>query len=586
MVYQRVPKSSSWNPPSQEKSSQFAPRPFAVQAQQDSHRPPAQQEIENEAFNQNKLEAFGLQLKEKSGTITPVEQEKLGVLQAKMDDFWAQRLERASRFGHNFANIPVHAPGQQVSAPVQPRLAIQPYRADIPVQSLQPAISSKLVEDHATQAKGNTAGDRPNSSAEQRPNKTGMPDALKAGVESLSGYSLDDVRVHYNSPKPAQLKALAYTQGTEIHVAPGQEKHLPHEAWHVVQQAQGRVKPRMQMKDGVSINNDEELEHEAEVKGNSVSDSDRVGEGLRKDAVRFSYAPKPDMYQNRVDSLPSSRIATVQRKVGRADGTADMSADQIQEWLTNQGLWQGISDRVLDVIEKMMQSEHQWIYGGFFPYLLVRDAKALIDTHYRQGLIHGDLIGVKNEADFHVDPGDGGSLRADMLAVAQDVCEKMTAANTIHGAPKGRVYLRPQGAAIIKIVSQMLGEALGQRELIEQAHRSIQWRKFKEAALDKIPVYTRPKLSKEVLDKSVVPEHSDYMKSLVGVSGVDIKPLLRGAKSLEEFTQNMLEESQMGRDRLQKYLETVESGNVSVSMDIYISQDRLPNVISLLQKQG
>ena len=100
----------------------------------------------------------------------------------------------------------------------------------------------------------------------QAPNKTGLPDRLKAGVESLSGYSLDDVRVHYNSSKPAQLQALAYTQGTEIHVGPGQEKHLAHEAWHVVQQKQGRVKPTMQMK-GVNINNDEGLEREAEQYG-------------------------------------------------------------------------------------------------------------------------------------------------------------------------------------------------------------------------------------------------------------------------------------------------------------------------------
>ena len=103
-------------------------------------------------------------------------------------------------------------------------------------------------------------------------NKTGLPDNLKAGVENLSGYSLDDVRVHYNSPKPAQLQALAYTQGTEIHVAPGQEKHLPHEAWHVVQQVQGRVKPTMQMK-GKQINDDEGLEMEADVMGYKVNKS-------------------------------------------------------------------------------------------------------------------------------------------------------------------------------------------------------------------------------------------------------------------------------------------------------------------------
>ncbi len=97
-------------------------------------------------------------------------------------------------------------------------------------------------------------------------NKTGMPDNLKNGIESMSGYSMDNVRVHYNSPKPAQLQALAYTQGTDIHVAPGQEKHLPHEAWHVVQQMQGRVQPTTQLQ-GVNINDNAGLEHEADVMG-------------------------------------------------------------------------------------------------------------------------------------------------------------------------------------------------------------------------------------------------------------------------------------------------------------------------------
>ncbi|MGQ3215170.1 eCIS core domain-containing protein [Shinella sp.] len=78
-------------------------------------------------------------------------------------------------------------------------------------------------------------------------NNTGLPDNLKSGVESLSGMSLDNVRVHYNSSKPAQLNAHAYAQGSEIHLAPGQERHVPHEAWHVVQQRQGRVKPTLPM---------------------------------------------------------------------------------------------------------------------------------------------------------------------------------------------------------------------------------------------------------------------------------------------------------------------------------------------------
>ena len=101
---------------------------------------------------------------------------------------------------------------------------------------------------------------------QEKPNQTGLPDQLKNGIENLSGYSMDDVRVHYNSSKPAKLQSLAYTQGNEIHVAPGQEKHLEHEAWHVIQQKQGRVASNTQM-EGTNINNDRFLEREADVMG-------------------------------------------------------------------------------------------------------------------------------------------------------------------------------------------------------------------------------------------------------------------------------------------------------------------------------
>ncbi len=108
-------------------------------------------------------------------------------------------------------------------------------------------------------------------SIQQKPvasaNNTGLPDNLKAGIEQMSGYAMDDVKVHYNSDRPAQLNAHAYAQGTDIHIASGQEKHLPHEAWHVAQQKQGRVRPTMQMKDNVNINDDVALEKEADVMG-------------------------------------------------------------------------------------------------------------------------------------------------------------------------------------------------------------------------------------------------------------------------------------------------------------------------------
>ena len=103
--------------------------------------------------------------------------------------------------------------------------------------------------------------------AAMAPDRGGLPTGLRAGIEALSGVSMAGVRVHRNSSKPAQLQAQAYAQGKDIHLAPGREHHLPHEAWHIVQQAQGRVKPTMQMKGDVPVNDDAGLEREADAMG-------------------------------------------------------------------------------------------------------------------------------------------------------------------------------------------------------------------------------------------------------------------------------------------------------------------------------
>src|SRR5258708_2010375 len=105
----------------------------------------------------------------------------------------------------------------------------------------------------------------------------GLPSGLRHGLEQLSGFDLSGVRVHLNSSQPAALDALAYAQGSEIHVAPGQERHLAHEGWHVVQQLQGRVRPTLEA-GGVSMNTDPRLEREAEVMGTrEQSAGDNVG---------------------------------------------------------------------------------------------------------------------------------------------------------------------------------------------------------------------------------------------------------------------------------------------------------------------
>lgn len=130
---------------------------------------------------------------------------------------------------------------------------------------LQAAASNSPQVRQAAQLR-QQAGSFSGPAMQLRKNGTGMPDELKTGIESLSGMSMDDVRVHYNSTEPAGLGAHAFAQGNDIHLASGQEKHLPHEAWHVVQQRQGRVKPTTQA-GGQAVNDDPALESEADTMG-------------------------------------------------------------------------------------------------------------------------------------------------------------------------------------------------------------------------------------------------------------------------------------------------------------------------------
>lgn len=108
--------------------------------------------------------------------------------------------------------------------------------------------------------------------ASRRPakNTTGIPDKMKQQYEAYSGMSFDGVRVHYNSDKPLQMQALAYTQADHVYVAPGQERHLGHELGHIVQQRRGQVQPTGSL-NGQAVNDSPTLEYEADMIAARVS---------------------------------------------------------------------------------------------------------------------------------------------------------------------------------------------------------------------------------------------------------------------------------------------------------------------------
>jgi hypothetical protein len=147
-----------------------------------------------------------------------------------------------------------------------------------------------------------------------------LPPVLRSHVESLSGADLTGVRVHYDSQIPAVIDALAYTQGKDIHLGPGQERHLSHEAWHAVQNAQGRVKPMIQTMDGLAFNNDSVLEHEADVMGTRATTmhADEAGPH-RAQPLSFTAAPN----------------TAIQRKIQQA--TRERDPDKKNKWYSTLG---------------------------------------------------------------------------------------------------------------------------------------------------------------------------------------------------------------------------------------------------------
>jgi hypothetical protein len=217
-------------------------------------------------------------------------------------------------------------------------------RQDMPDEADMPDEDELLQGKFQTVQRRTATGSDPSAEPiQRRENNTGLPDTLKAGIEQLSGIALDDVQVHYNSPRPAQLEALAYAQGTDIHVAPGQGQHLPHEAW---QQKQGRVSPTLQTK-GVAINDDPGLESEADQMGARAASGqfqpdaapDATGQRVDLGAAHWT----PVTLQALLDPLPyqmaaryEGRInAEIARRAACAVSTgADGLGGQRHDWCT------------------------------------------------------------------------------------------------------------------------------------------------------------------------------------------------------------------------------------------------------------
>jgi len=167
--------------------------------------------------------------------------------------------------------------------------------------------------------------------------KTNLPNDVRGKMESSFGTDFSGVNIHQNSGKASNIGALAYTQGSDVHFAPGQynpgsqkgQELIGHELTHVVQQRQGRVKPTKQGK-GMPINDNPSLEKEADEMGAKASSGLKASPIKQAgNSVQCSNTPWMDMLN---DKQRSGLVAFIPELL---DLTKEQKVNAINVWSGN-----------------------------------------------------------------------------------------------------------------------------------------------------------------------------------------------------------------------------------------------------------
>lgn len=276
---QHVTKNSNHNPSNSTRKSILA-RTAITQIKTDSNASLTQQDIETQQYQKERFEATKLEVQAKYGTITPLGQERLTLLQAKKAEFWQRDLGNTKRNSRDFSMIPVHrkevlpiqaiqakfiigAPGDKYEQEAD-RIAAQVVnQINAPVaqqesQNLQHKTQAVEIQKRPWlrfQAKHDSmAAPAELESSIQQAKSGGQPlaDNTRQPMEQAFGTDFSGVKVHTDT-KADQLsqsiQAKAFTTGQDVFFRQGEynpgsrggQELIAHELTHVVQQNGGAV---------------------------------------------------------------------------------------------------------------------------------------------------------------------------------------------------------------------------------------------------------------------------------------------------------------------------------------------------------
>jgi ribosomal protein S18 acetylase RimI-like enzyme len=172
-------------------------------------------------------------------------------------------------------------------------------------------------------------------------------------MESAFNTSFADIKVHEGN-HVGSVGAIAYTQGSHIHFAPGRfnpetssgQALLGHELAHVVQQRQGRVKATTQV-NGLPVNDQSALEQEADALGQKAAQM-KLPAIQKKDRSTNYQITSPQAGENGYQEITA--VDRTNQSIGTVSikGSSDRSQIQIANlWVDPAHRQQGISKSLI-----------------------------------------------------------------------------------------------------------------------------------------------------------------------------------------------------------------------------------------------
>ncbi|MBL1261872.1 MAG: hypothetical protein COB33_015255 [Thiotrichaceae bacterium] len=139
-----------------------------------------------------------------------------------------------------------------------------------------------------------------------------------------------------------------------------------------------------------------------------------------------------------------------------------------------------------------------------------------------------------NLVELHIDVGANadGNMMQDFLLALWEARTAITAGQVRDAEVAGGVFMRPGGSQVLKNTMELLGESIGQGNQLIAARNANAVRKKADQ-----PMWVDPSgddAHDNIIDQTVVAEHLAYRNSMIGVDGIEMKPIGGGTSGGSE----------------------------------------------------